>query len=315
MNEFDQLQIRKLDGGLLLIFRELLARRRASEVAAQLGLSPSAISHALGRLRDLFGEQLFVRRSHGLEPTQRALELAPRIEALIELIGQTVSTDQAFDPARAKRRFRIACQGSIASLIGGRLTTALRRSAPGCAFSTRSVILDRALRAVRRGEADVALGAFEQIPQGLAAAPLFEDDYVVIARKGHPLVDGAVDMATYSLGGHIFVGDPDGALTDEAPVDRETIDATYGGMPGPEEVWTQGYVSQWETAMLLVATTNALADCPRSLARRYADRLGLQVLEPPFPPFRFRVQAVRRAAIQDPGLDWFMDRVAEAVAT
>ena len=130
MNEFDHLQIRRLDGGLLLIFRELLARRRASEVAAQLGLSPSAISHALGRLRDLFGEQLFVRRSHGLEPTQRALELAPRIEALIELIGQTVSTDQAFDPARAKRRFRIACQGSIASLIGGRLTTALRRSAP-----------------------------------------------------------------------------------------------------------------------------------------------------------------------------------------
>src|SRR5579863_3989152 len=104
MTEFDQLQIRKLDGGLLLIFRELLARRRASEVAAQLGLSPSAVSHALGRLRDLFGEPLFLRRSHGLEPTQRALELAPRIEALIELIGQTVSTERGFDPASARRR-------------------------------------------------------------------------------------------------------------------------------------------------------------------------------------------------------------------
>src|SRR5208282_2041865 len=252
MNEFDQLQIRKLDGGMLLIFRELLARRRASEVAAQLGLRPSAISHALARLRDIFGEPLFVRRSHGLEPTQRALELAPRIETLIELIGQTVSSDQGFDPARARRRFRIACQGSIASLIGGHLTAAFRRLAPGCAFSIRSVILDRALRAVRRGEADVALGAFRQIPRGLAAATLFEDPYVVIARKGHPLVDGAVDLATYTLGGHIFVGDPDGALTDEAPVDRETVNATYGGMPGPESVWTQGYVSQWETAMLLV---------------------------------------------------------------
>ena len=315
MSEFDQLQIRKLDGGLLLIFRELLARRRASAVAAQLGLSPSAISHALRRLRDLFGEPLFVRRSHGLEPTQRALELAPRIEALIELIGQTVSTDQPFDPARARRRFRVACQGSIATLIGGHLTTAFRRLAPGCAFSIRSVILDRALRAVRRGEADVALGAFRQIPQGLAAESLFEDRYVVIARKGHPRVDGAVDPATYALGGHIFVGDPDGALTDEAPVDRETVDATYGGMPGPESVWTQGYVSQWETAMLLVATTNALADCPRSLARRYADRLGLQVLDPPHQPFRFTVQAVRRADVTDPGLDWFMNRIAEAVAT
>ena len=177
------------------------------------------------------------------------------------------------------------------------------------------MILDRALRAVRRGEADVALGAFRQIPQGLAAAPLFEDVYVVIARKGHPHVDGAVDMATYALGGHIFVGDPDGALTDEAPVDRETMRRHLRRDARTGEVWTQGYVSQWETAMLLVATTNALADCPRSLARRYADRLGLQVLDPPFQPFRFTVQAVRRADVADPGLDWFMDRVAEAVAT
>src|SRR5579871_2525803 len=98
MDEFDQLQIRKLDGGLLLIFRELLARRRARAVADQLALSPSAISHALVRLRDIFGDPLFIRRSHGLEPTQRALELGPRIEALIELIGQAVSSDAGFDP-------------------------------------------------------------------------------------------------------------------------------------------------------------------------------------------------------------------------
>jgi DNA-binding transcriptional LysR family regulator len=274
MTDFDQLKIRKLDGGLLLIFRELLRRRRASEVAAQLGLSQSAISHALGRLRDLFGEQLFIRRSHGLEPTQRALELAPRIDALIELIGQTVSADQSFEPATARRRFRIACQGSLASLIGGHLIKAFRGAAPGCSFSIRSAILDRALRAVRRGDADVAIGAFRQVPRGLVGAPLFEDEYAVIARKGHPRVDGAVDMATYALGGHVFIGDPDGALGDETPVDRETIDATYGGFPGPESVWTQGYVPQWETAMLLVATTNVLADCPRSLARRFAGALS-----------------------------------------
>ena len=93
MNDFDQTQIRKRDGGLLLIFRELLLRRRASEVAQHLGLSPSAISHALARLRDLFGQPLFIRRAHGLEPTQRALDLAPRIEALLALMGETLSAD------------------------------------------------------------------------------------------------------------------------------------------------------------------------------------------------------------------------------
>src|ERR1700684_4345947 len=130
MSDFDQTQIRKLDGGLLLIFRELMARGRASDVALHLGLSPSAVSHALGRLRDLFGEALFVRRSHGLEPTQRALELAPRIEQLIALIGGVVSAERGFDAAQSRRRFRIACPDGVESVIAEPLVAAFRREAP-----------------------------------------------------------------------------------------------------------------------------------------------------------------------------------------
>ena len=169
MNEFDSVQIRKLDGGLLLIFRELMARRRASDVAQHLGLSPSAISHALGRLRELFGEPLFIRRSHGLEPTQKALELAPRIEHLLGLIDEMVSADSGFDPAASRRRFRIACPEDITSLICQPLIEAFRREAPSATFSTRWAILDRALRAVQRGEADVALGVFPAVPAGFTS--------------------------------------------------------------------------------------------------------------------------------------------------
>jgi DNA-binding transcriptional LysR family regulator len=314
MSDFDQVQIRKLDGGLLLIFHELMARRRASEVATHLGLSPSAVSHALGRLRDLFGEALFVRRSHGLEPTQRARELAPRIEELIALIGAAVSSGAAFDPARSRRRFRIACPNGVASLIGERLVAAFREEAPLATFSTRYAILARALRAVRRGEADVALGAFRQIPAGLIARPLFDDDYCVIARRGHPIVRGSVDAATYASIGHLFVGNPDGALADEAPIDRAEMDDAYGELPGPERVRTFGYVMQWETAMLVVSADDVLAECPRRLALRYADKLGLQVLDPPYHPFRYTIQAVRRGEGADPGVDWLLAKLDEAVA-
>src|SRR5918912_1562817 len=62
MSDFDLNQVRRVDGGLLLVFRELLRTRRASAVADRLGLSPSAISHALNRLRDLFDDPLFIRR-------------------------------------------------------------------------------------------------------------------------------------------------------------------------------------------------------------------------------------------------------------
>ena len=313
MSDFDSLQIRKVDGGLLLVFRELLIRGRAGEVANHLGLSPSAISHSLTRLRDLFGDPLFIRRSHGLEPTQRAIELGPRIETLIELLDAAVSGDAGFDPARSRRRFRISCPDNVASLLGDRLIESFRADAPTASFSIRPAILERALRAVRRGEADVAIGVFGQIPRGYVSRPLYDDEYCVIASREHPQVQGSVDLPTYLSIGHVLVGNPDGALADETPFDREAISATYGEMPGPEVLRTHGYVTAWETAMLMVCQSDILADCPRRLAARFADRLGLQVLDPPYPCFRFQVRWVRRAGSNDLGVDWLLERIAAAV--
>jgi DNA-binding transcriptional LysR family regulator len=314
MREFDNLKIRKLDAGLLLVFRELMVRRRASDVAEHLGLSPSAISHALGRLRDLFGDPLFIRRSHGLTPTQKARDLEPAVERLLELIDDVVSPERGFDPASSRRLFRIACPDWIGTLIAPSLVEAFHRDAPGLTFSTRYGVHDNALRAVQRGEADVALGAFDRIPAGFSVERLFEDQYCIVARQGHPLVDGAVDLVAYATAGHLYCGNPDGALGDDVPIDRPAMDATYGRLPAPSLIRTEGYVPQWETAMLAVSRTDSLAECPRRLAERYADRLGLQVLAPPYRPFRLQVLAIRRENVADAGADWLIDQIRAAVA-
>jgi DNA-binding transcriptional LysR family regulator len=314
MGDFDALQIRKVDGGLLLIFRELLLRRRASAVAGQLGLSPSAISHALVRLREVFSDPLFIRRSHGLEPTQKAIELGPKIEQLIRMIGTAVGGDVGFDPADSHRRFRIVCPDHMASMLGAPLAEAFRREAPNATFSVRPAYLQRALRAVRRDEADVAIGIFEQIPHCLAAQPLYEDRYCVIARVGHPSVQGAVDWPTYASIGHVFCGNPDGLLADEGTYDRKAMSATYGENPGPDTIRTHAYFAQWESVMLLVAETDVLADCPRRLAERFASRLGLQIIDPPYPPFPMQVQIVRRADAPDAGVDWLVEKIEAAFA-
>lgn len=313
MSDFDILQIRRLDGGLLLIFRELLAQRRATEVAARLGLSGSAVSHGLGRLRDVFGDPLFVRRPHGLEPTRRALELGPRIEAIVEQLGAAVSGVHGFDPAASRRRFNIACPAEVTTLIAAPLVAAFRATAPRVLFATYPLFLGRALTAVRRGEIDVAIGAFGSIPAGLQASRLFEDDYCVLARTGHPQVQRRIDAETYRTVGHVFVGAPE-PLSDEAAVDHKLMHATYGRLPSPDQVRTHAYVSQWETAMLMAASSDALVDCPRSLARRFAPALGLQVLDLPFRPFRFEVQAVRRVEDNDAGVSWLLEQVRAAVA-
>lgn len=310
MAEFDALQIRKVDGGLLLIFHELLLRRRASAVADRLGLSPSAISHSLTRLRDAFGDPLFIRRAHGLEPTQRAIELGPKIEAMIALLGEAVSGDARFDPAESHRRFRIVCADHIATLTAPPLVEVFRREAPNATFSARPAYLNQALRAVRRDEADIALGVFDQVPRGLVSRLLFEDEYCVIARAGHPAVAGKVDFATYATIGHVFIGNPDGLLAEELSIDSKAMSASYGALPSPDVVRTHAYLSQWESAMLLVSESDVLADCPRRLAMRFAPRLGLQVLDPPGRPFQMTVQYVRRADAPDAAVDWLLDKIA-----
>src|ERR1700728_509826 len=174
MADIDQLDIRRIDGGLLLVFRELCRRGRTTAVAAHLGLSQSAVSHALGRLRDLFGDPLFLRKPHGLVPTQRALELAPRIEALIDLMGAAVRPAPGFDPALSSRWFRLAATEYAHEAIGGKLVGLTRGAGFGGGFMFQFMRGYRALDALRRGQLDLVLGRFEQLPAGFAGEALYQ---------------------------------------------------------------------------------------------------------------------------------------------
>ena len=314
-DEVDLNDIRRLDGGLLLVFRELLAQRRATDAARRLNLSQSAVSHALARLRAMFDDPLFIRLPHGLEPTQRAIELGPRVDALIELAGATLAAAPRFDPAHAQRIFKIATPEFINTIIGGCLVEAFQREAPRVAFVSRPLYLDQAVTALRRGEVDVALGQFARLPPDLVAEVLYTDRYCVIARQGHPGVSEPLDLETYARTPHIFVGDPFPAPLGATSHDPVQMARAYGELPDPAQVKGVAYVPEWETAMLIVATTDAIADCPFRLARRYAERLGLQVIEAPYKRSDMRpVQALRRAGVSDPGVDWLLEKLRSATA-
>jgi LysR family transcriptional activator of mexEF-oprN operon len=298
MSDFDFNQIRRLDGGLLLVFRELLRTGRASVAARRLGLTPSAVSHSLTRLRDLFGDPLFIRRPHGLEPTKRAQELGPRIEALIDMAGQALTPEGGFDPARSGRRFRMAAAEFVTALVGGQVIEAMRRQAPGASLVVGNDDQGQSLDKLRRGEADMALGRFGALPAGVAAAPLFSDRYCVVARKDHPRLQGRISEADYHETGHIFAYSP--SETGVEPGENASPTRMTAAVPG------------WLTALSLVADTDAIATCSERLAKRHAERLGLQILEPPFEMWSFDIQALRREGA-DPGVDWLLGLVRAAV--
>jgi DNA-binding transcriptional ArsR family regulator len=112
-----------IDGGATTVQLRApeLAEDELLAVARELGLSQSAVSHALTRLRDLFEDPLFIRRPHGLEATRRALELAPRVDALIDLAGETLAREGKFDPSRSERRFALVAPEFVTALIGAKL--------------------------------------------------------------------------------------------------------------------------------------------------------------------------------------------------
>lgn len=300
MSDIDTNDIRRLDGGLLLVFRGLLRRRRTTAVAQELGLSQSAVSHALTRLRELFDDPLFVRRSHGLEPTQRALELMPRIDALIDQIGDTLQRHEAFNPAQSERRFVLSAPEFITSLIGAKLVNAFRRLAPRASFIVDFISPERAMEALRRGEIDVALGPFGPLPNGFTSEIVFTDRYCVVARSGHPELKGKITPTQYARIGHVFAH----AESEMSASERITT----------PEVAYRAVVPRWLTVLTMVAASDAIATCPRKFAERQAKLLGLQIMKPPFVPLTIEVRALRRAGSQDQGIDWLLARIREAVA-
>ena len=110
MPDLDRTKLRRLDLTLLLILLGLLRHRRATAVAAELGLTGSSVSHALGRLRDVFGDELFLRRPHGLVPTAFALAIEPEVRAAVEALDGALRGPPAFDPPTAGGRLRIAAR-------------------------------------------------------------------------------------------------------------------------------------------------------------------------------------------------------------
>ncbi len=304
MSDIDEIKIRQLDGSLLLVLRELLRLRRATLVAQRLGLSQSAVSHALSRLRALFGDPLFVRRAHGLEPTRHALELAPRVEALLLAMDEALGGGAGFSPATTTRGFRIGAPDHLTTLLAPPLLRAFARRAPGARFAFSQRLGQDALEALRRDEIDLALGRFRPPLGELWQQPLFEDRYCLVARRGHPKLARRLGAAAYSALDHVqisvagdFRGPEIEPLGDDA-LPRRVVAA----------------VPRFLIAFAVVARSDAVAVAPHRLARHHAARFGLSLHALPFTLPPIRVFSVRRRD-PEPAIDFLLALITELTAS
>lgn len=184
MHEID---LSRVDLNLLVVFEALMEARHVGRAAARLCLSQSATSHALGRLRQLFDDPLFVRHPRGIEPTPKARDLAQPLGEALARLREVLGPTAPFDPATLRRTFTLAAHDYALATLMPSLMADLRVQAPNVELRCVVIHPAKVIDSLDRGELDAALGGFVGISaERIARTTLFTDRFVGVARKGHP---------------------------------------------------------------------------------------------------------------------------------
>ena len=293
-------QIAHVDLNLLVVLDELLRVRSTTLAARRLGRTQSAVSHALGRLRAMFKDPLFVRAGATLRPTSRAEEMQGALRDVLAHTEAIVTRSGAsFDPSRLERTFVVAGTDYAEIVLMPRLMPLLRREAPGVAVVTRFVG-DDLERVIQSREVDLGYGTRFRNVAGLVEEPIGHEEMRAILRRNHPALKKRLTAKDYAALDHVLVtprGLPGGSV-DDALAPLGLTRRVVLRMP------------HFAAAALIVAQTDLVVTLPAGFAVHMAKRLGLVAVPLPFvmPGFTFAI-AYSASYADDAGHRWFRARV------
>lgn len=205
------------DLNLLVTLDVLLAEGSVARAARRLRLSPSAMSRALARLREVTGDPLLVRAGRGLVPTPRAIALRERVAGLVREAQAVLRPAEALALDKLARTFTLRASEGFVEMFGAALIARVAEAAPGVRLRFLAKP-DRDSTPLRDGEVDLETGVVGQaIGPEIRAQGLFRDHFIGVVRAGHPLAEGEVTPARYAAGRHILVSRRG---RDEGPMDE-----------------------------------------------------------------------------------------------
>lgn len=204
------------DFNLLVTLEVLLAECSVTGAARRLGLSPSAMSRALARLRDTMGDPLLVRAGRGLVPTPRALELQPYVSQLVQEAGTVLRPADKLEFGRLERVFTLRTREGFVENFGLKLISRISEQAPGIRLRfTQKTDKDSTL--LRQGIVDIEIGVLGRgSGPELRVQALFKDRFVGVVQSGHMLSKNKITPSRYAAGKHISVS--------RRGLERESID-------------------------------------------------------------------------------------------
>lgn len=291
-----------LDLNLLVVLRALLVECHVTRAAKTLGLSQSATSHALARLRELYGDPLLVRSGRGLTPTPRAVELLPQLERGLGELERGLRGPAPFDPRTTRASFRLGADDYAQAVTLGPLLSLVRAEAPG--VDLKVVGHPGSVEQLEAGTLDLALLPRSDLPASLSRRKIYGDGFLCMLRAGHPaLRGGRLSLERYLELGHLLVA-PGG--TPGSVVDTELARRGLS-----RRIVLQ--VSNFLMAPLVVSETDLVNTGPERLLRRLQARFPIALVPPPVRLPRFDFQLVWHARRDhDSAHRWMRDAFARA---
>jgi LysR family transcriptional activator of mexEF-oprN operon len=261
----------RLDLNLLRVFEALMAERHVTRAAARLGLTQSAASNALGRLRAAFKDDLFQRTPAGMEPTALARELAGLVGAALDAVRSAVALNRPFDPARAEEDFTLGMSDYAEFVLAPPLIAALRARAPGVSIVVRHVDREVVTALLDEDRAHLAIGQFPEPPTRMTRIMLLRDELAVLMRPDHPAVKEGLGLEAFLTWPHLLVS---AVASREGAVDR--VLANLG-----RERRLAAVVSHYLAAAPILRGSDLLCTTARRIAIPLAEAFGLVLLPVP----------------------------------
>jgi len=297
------MDLSRFDLNLLLVFEALLTEGHVTRAGRRLKLSQSATSSALGRLRDVMQDDLFVRTADGMIPTPRALELAEPLRQALRDVRAALDGG-AFDPATVERTFTVSASDYDVALHVPRLAQRLSKEAPGIDLRILPHINVDAVAQVDTAEVDAALGWFPRAPQRLHTELLLEESFVCVMRRKHPLAGDLLTLNDFAAAPHLLVtlvGDTSGIIDDllaERGLERRVAMT----------------IPHFAAAPSVLANSDLIATLPKRLSDRFADQYGLIARELPFESHRTRHEMIWHPRVdRHPAHQWLRDIIKAVI--
>ncbi len=289
----DDIDLSAVDLNLLVALDALLETAHVTRAARRIGLTQSSMSHALARLRELFGDPLLVRAGRGMVPTPRAEALREPLRRALAEVARLLREEGEFDARSSTRAFVLRCPDVLAPVLPT-LLSAMRAEAPTVRLRIAGGDADP-LPELASGAADLALGRARVEGAGLVTRSLGALHWVVLARRDH--------TARRRFDRHAWVRYPHVQVATGRP-GPSLVDAALARAGRAREIGV--VVPSFLLAPEVVAATDLFFAAPRELAAPLASRLGLAMLEPPVPIDPLPVAALWHERMHtDPAHVWF----------